>query len=121
MRIYNLNNQKELRRQLRRNATDAERMLWVYLRDSQLEGKKFRRQHGIGKYILDFYCPEVRLAIELDGESHERTDQQIHDEERTQWLEHLDITVIRYSDDEVMSSVKSVVERIRKQLQVMVR
>jgi very-short-patch-repair endonuclease len=116
MRIYNLNRQKELRRQLRRNSTPAERKLWVFLQGSKLEGRKFRRQHGVGKYVLDFYCAEERLAVELDGESHLREDQKLHDAERTLWLENLGIRVIRFSDDEVCNNLVSVLDKIKNVL-----
>lgn len=69
-RTYNDQTQKEVRQQLRQHATQPEQLLWRHLRGSQVNGLKFRRQYGVGVYVLDFYCPELRLAIELDGDSH---------------------------------------------------
>ena len=68
--VSNFKQKKELRRSLRNNATSAERKLWRSLQNKKLDGFKFRRQHSIDRYILDFFCPSVNLAIELDGETH---------------------------------------------------
>jgi very-short-patch-repair endonuclease len=68
--IHNTNQTNEQRGQLRRNLTPAEARLWTYLSKSQLDGKKFRRQHAIGPFIADFYCPECRVIVELDGAGH---------------------------------------------------
>ncbi|MCL5994855.1 MAG: endonuclease domain-containing protein, partial [Chloroflexi bacterium] len=70
-------------RALRQQQTDAEKHLWRLLRDRQFHGAKFRRQHPIGNYILDFYCHEAKLAIELDGSQHAEPDQAAHDAVRT--------------------------------------
>jgi very-short-patch-repair endonuclease len=67
--------------------TEAERKLWGYLRDRRFGGRKFRRQHPVGPYFLDFYCPEGRLAIELDGSQHAEDAQRLHDEKRSSDLE----------------------------------
>jgi very-short-patch-repair endonuclease len=69
-RIHNRVELKPFRKKLRNNSTSAEATLWTYLKNRQLEGRKFRRQHSIGNYIADFYCPEEQLVIELDGEGH---------------------------------------------------
>jgi len=114
-----LHNKKELisfRKQLRNNATQAEKLLWYELRKSQLIGKKFRRQHGIGKYILDFYCPEARLAIELDGSQHEEDNQQEHDEIRTKFLNGLRISVIRFKNTDVIYGRDAVAKRIHEKM-----
>jgi len=68
MKIHNRKSMKEIRRHLRHSLTPAEAALWKGLKGSKLEGKKFRRQHSIGNYVVDFYCPECKLAIELDGQ-----------------------------------------------------
>src|SRR5262249_31179222 len=68
--IHNIAANKPRGRQLRENLTPAEALLWTNLKNSQLDGKKFRRQHGVGPYFVDFYCPECRLAVELDGDGH---------------------------------------------------
>ncbi len=110
-----LHNKKILitqRKQLRNDATQAEKMLWYELRNSLLDGRKFRRQHSVGSYILDFYCPEERLAIELDGEQHERDKQKEYDKKRTEYLNGLKITVIRFKNTDVIFGRDSVVKKI---------
>ena len=84
--IHNRPEQLERRRSLRRQLTPAEARLWNYLKGAQLDGRKFRRQHGVGSYILDFYCPAEQLAVELDGQSHESAIAAKKDAERTAYL-----------------------------------
>ena len=87
---------KHLARALRRHQTDAEKVLWYRLRNHQLEGRKFRRQQVMGKYIADFFCLELKLVIELDGGQHaERAEQ---DEQRTQYLQSLGYRVLRFCE-----------------------
>jgi len=84
-------------RALRRKMTLPEVLLWQELRGGKLRGLQFRRQHPIGPYILDFYCPTVRLAIEVDGRAHEDPNQFEHDRRRDQWLANGEIRVLRIS------------------------
>ncbi len=96
-----LNNRKSLkpfRKYLRNNSTSAEANLWSILKNKQVGGLKFRRQHSVGKYILDFYCPEILLCIELDGEYHANPAVMAKDIERDDYLNQLSITVIRYEN-----------------------
>ena len=86
-------------RALRNNMTGTERRLWAHLRGRRLEGWKFRRQHPIGEYIVDFYCPAARLVIELDGYSHSFDQQIAYDEARQRWLEFQDYKVLRFASD----------------------
>jgi very-short-patch-repair endonuclease len=97
-------------RSLRRDAPFPERILWRRLRAGQLDGRRFRRQHVVGPYIADFYCPDASLLIELDGLSHEGCD--AYDADRTRFLEAQGFRVIRFSNDEVVRSVDDVVYRI---------
>jgi len=97
-------------KRLRRNDTDAERKLWMRLRDRQLNGLKFRRQQPIGRYIVDFFCPEYRLVIELDGGQH--ADQIQADKRRTELLNKAGYRVLRFWDNEVLTSIDAVLERI---------
>jgi very-short-patch-repair endonuclease len=83
-------------RAFRRSAPWAERLMWSWLRDRRLADYKFRRQHPIGAYYLDFFCEEARLAVELDGGQHAQTDKDAHDRLRTAYLEGLGIKVIRF-------------------------
>ena len=96
-------------RELRRESTEAERKLWRHLRDSGL-GAKFRRQHPIGSFIVDFYCAAAKLVIEIDGESH--ADQVEYDSERTTWLEEQGYRVIRYTNRDVKDNLNAVIEDI---------
>jgi very-short-patch-repair endonuclease len=90
--------------------TTPEVRLWARLRGKQFHGLKFRRQHGIGPYIVDFFCPEQCLVIELDGDSHADDDQVLKDRERDQYLQSLGLRVIRYRNDEILENLDGVVE-----------
>ena len=102
--------QKETRKQLRNNATSSEALLWKALRGRNAGGYKFRRQQGIGSYILDFYCPELRLCIELDGSSHDHKYE--YDERRTAFLNEQGIKVVRFHNEVVLANVDAVAREI---------
>jgi very-short-patch-repair endonuclease len=89
--IHNRKALEDRRKSLRARLTAAEATLWNLLKGKKLEGRKFRRQHSVGKYILDFYCPSERLSIELDGEHHFTAEGLIYDEERTKYLHSVKI------------------------------
>jgi very-short-patch-repair endonuclease len=108
---------KERRRQLRRRSTDAEAVLWRHLRDSRL-GAKFRRQHSIGPFIVDFYCPAARLVIELDGGQHYEDADAQYDRWRTAELERHRARVLRFPNDVVVQSPEVVLTVIAEALQV---
>jgi very-short-patch-repair endonuclease len=108
--IYNLKNNKDLRKTLRHNATEEEYKLWMYLKEKRL-GYKFRRQTGIGKYIIDFYCPKKKLAIELDGSQH-LEERNSYDTERTIYLNSLGIEVLRIWNNGVHNNIGGVIEVI---------
>jgi len=93
---------KQRRRELRRNQTETEKTLWAYLRKRQLYGMKFFRQYSIGPYILDFYCPTMKLAIELDGGQHNQGEKKEHDSARSEYLIAQGIDVIRFWNHEVL-------------------
>ncbi len=95
--IFNPKRQKEKRQYLRRNATLPEKIIWHLLRKKQLLGYKFRRQHGIGYFIVDFYSPRLRLAIEIDGPSHESPEEREHDKNRQEIIEQCGICFLRFS------------------------
>ncbi len=97
-------------RQLRRNQTDAEKRLWMALRNRQICQLKFRRQVPIGRYIADFVCFENKLIIELDGGQH--ADAENYDEERTVWLQSQGFVVVRFWNNDVMSNMEGVLMRI---------
>ena len=99
--MQHLNNQqffKPVRKYLRNHGTSAEASLWKILKKKQVGNYKFRRQHSIGKYILDFYCPELKLAIELDGQPHAELVNLTKDTQRDKWLNNLGIVVFRYEN-----------------------
>ena len=87
---------KERRRELRKNMTDAERLLWERVRNNQIEGERFFRQYSVGPYIIDFYCPKLRLVIELDGGQHSEEDSKEYDEGRTRYLNGQGMEVLRF-------------------------
>ena len=97
-------------KRLRRDETDAERKLWLRLRDRQVNDLKFRRQQPIGRYIVDFFCPEHRVVVELDGGHH--ADQVQADQRRTDFLNKAGYRVLRFWDNEVLTDAEAVLERI---------
>lgn len=104
------NRSTEVARNLRQRETTAEDVLWRQLRRKQLSGRKFRRQHPVGGVILDFYCPEHLLAIEVDGSVHD--DQIDWDTDRTRYLDEFGIQVIRFRNDDVLTNIDTVLQQI---------
>ena len=102
------------RRRLRNEATFTERLVWNFLKDAQLDGRKFTRQKGIGHFIADFYCPEEKLAIELDGSSHDSNEAKQRDADRDDYFRSLGIQVMRFTNDEFLADCDSVIRRIRE-------
>jgi len=111
MRLYNLKSNKSKRRSLRKNMTKAEIILWSELRREQLQ-KKFRRQFGIGNYIVDFYCPKLKLVIELDGSVHYIGNAQKRDYLRSKFLQSNGLIIKRYLNSEVINDLQMVLEDI---------
>jgi very-short-patch-repair endonuclease len=101
-------------RGLRHNMTDAERVLWNILRRKQLNGYRFRRQHPIARFIVDFLCFKAKLIIELDGGVHQNPEQKEYDENRTHDLEELGFRVVRFQNEEVLFSPQEVINTIEK-------
>ena len=106
----------DLKRRLRSNMTGPEAQLWSRLRARQLQGLKFRRQHGIGPYIVDFYCPEQSLVIEVDGDSHADANQILKDRQREKYLQSLGLHVIRYINDDILKNLDGVMEDLAERL-----
>ena len=115
-RIHNRSILKQRRKGLRNEATPAEMKLWSHLQRSALGGHKFRRQHSVGSYIIDFYCPAERLAIELDGDSHFTDEAVEYDRERTAFLNSLNIRVLRFLNTDVLNNLDFVCERILEEI-----
>ena len=99
-------------RENRHSPTEAEKILWTLLRDRRFQGKKFRRQHTISSFILDFYCHERKLAIELDGNYHTDVVVKDHDRTRTALLNEVGITVLRFWNAEVINDPLKVLVKI---------
>jgi very-short-patch-repair endonuclease len=100
-------------RALRRNMTDAERRLWTTLRSRRLRNYKFRRQHPIGGFILDFACIEHRLVVDADGGQHADSD---HDARRTTWLEGEGWRIIRFWNNDILDNIEGVQDTILRAL-----
>ena len=106
---------KEFRQQLRKEATPCERILWHYLRGRQLDGLKFRQQHGFGPYVMDFYCAELKWCIEVDGEIHDVDIQKEKDNDRTYFLEQHGITVTRIRNEAIEENTGKVMKMLRQE------
>ncbi len=113
---FNKYEERDKRRKLRNNPTEAEKNLCPFLRKRQMLGFKFRRQYGIDAFVLDFYCPKVRLAIEIDGEIHRSREVNRYDKERQQYLEQFGISFLRFSNREVLENVETVLKMIEEKL-----
>jgi 5-methyltetrahydrofolate--homocysteine methyltransferase len=112
--LYNV--LKEKAKEMRNKPTEAEKMLWNVLSNKGLDGFKFRRQHIIGEYIVDFVCLEKRLIIEVDGSIHNLPEQIAHDKLRTDWLQSKGFKVVRFLNHEVLNDLFNTIESIRKEL-----
>ena len=108
-------------RLLRKNMTSAEKILWQELKGRKLNGLKFRRQHPIHFYIADFYCHELKLIIELDGEVHNEVLVDEHDKNRTAELDRFGIKIIRFMNDQVLNSLDQTLNTIKSQISSITR
>ncbi len=112
--IKNVNYLKERRRELRNNLTPAEAALWRELKGSALGGRKFRRQHSIENYIVDFYCPQEKLVIELDGEVHNDPMQAEYDTARSERLKLLGNKILRFENNIMFNDMEGVLRTIQE-------
>jgi very-short-patch-repair endonuclease len=108
-----MNDLVSLSRNLRKRQTDAENLLWHHLRGKQLEGFRFRRQHPIGRYIVDFVCLEKRLILEIDGGQHADENENDKDKQRDAWLNSQGFRVMRFWNNEVLQNLEGVLKTIR--------
>ncbi|MBO6494411.1 MAG: endonuclease domain-containing protein [Roseivirga sp.] len=113
MRINNLNYLKERRRELRNNPTKYEELLWKRLANKKLNGIKFRRQHSLNHYIVDFYCATYKLIIEVDGEIHNQPENHNNDRMRDRELAELGYNTIRFTNRQVEFEIENVIEVIQ--------
>ena len=104
----------EKARMLRSNLTEAEKILWQYLRRKGLKGLRFKAQHPIMGFIADFYCHKAKLIIEIDGQSHQRTEKKEYDQGRTYEMEQYGIRVIRFTNEEITHGIEFVLDEINK-------
>ena len=105
---------KPLAREMRQNPTPAEKQLWQALRGKQLGAYRFRQQHVINRFIVDFYCAQAKLVIEIDGASHE--EQYAYDATRTEFLKTLGLCVLRFTNEDVLKNLEGVVSVIHEEL-----
>lgn len=110
---HNQQSQTLLRKSLRNHATAPEAILWLRLKNKQVADLKFRRQYGVDPYVIDFYCPELRLGIELDGEVHNSHEAEVYDQMRTRFLKENRIKILRYKNEVVYQNVETVIEDIK--------
>jgi len=103
----------KLAKELRKLETEAEKQLWSKLNKNQIIGLQFRRQHPINRFIADFYCPKIKLIIEVDGSTHELPEYQSHDIGRSEILNDFGMTVIRFTNEQIIEQTDSTVEEIK--------
>lgn len=112
IQIRNRSSLKAGRKELRKNQTESEKVLWQKLRNRQINNLNFFRQYSVGGYILDFYCPEIHLGIELDGSQHMNQENNEYDQQRTSYLEANNIKVLRFWNNEVLENLEVVLMRV---------
>ena len=111
--IFNKLSEKEKRRRLRKKTSSSVKIVWTYLRRKQILDERFLRQFSVDFYVLDFYCPRLRLAIEIDGDSHFINQEAIdYDKERQDYIENLGITFLRFTNAQVNQSNDDVINEI---------
>ena len=110
--LHNDPSLKDRRRELRRNQTEAERVFWAHVRNRQFYERKFFRQYSFGPYILDFYCPTLKLAVELDGGQHDLPDARAYDSARSEYLQAHGIEVLRFWNHDVLEQIQSVLDKL---------
>ena len=118
MSIKNPEKTKQLRRDLRQNMTEAEKLLWERVRNKQLCGVRVKRQYGIGPYILDFYIPRAKLAIEVDGKIHLNPEVKKKDMNKDAFLTRNGIKVSRFKNETVLNNIDSVLLDLKKRIEV---
>lgn len=114
--LYNDPEYKQRRRKLRNDPTPAEVTLWHRLRARQFHGLKFRRQQGIGAFVVDFFCYKLRLAIEIDGDSHGDHEARRYDKNRDHFIRSYGITIVRLTNNDVMRNLNGVMMYLEKYL-----
>jgi len=114
--FFNKSEYTQKRKELRNNPTKTEKLLWSILKGKKLCGCKFRRQYGVGKYVIDFYCVKKKLAMESDGEVHENIDSRKYDKERDDYIKNFGINILRIKNEDIEKDLEGVVELILNEL-----
>ena len=112
--VYNISSSKIRRRTLRRRCPVTETLLWSKIRNRQLDGLKFKRQYSIGHYVIDFYCPEKKLAIEIDGDSHFNPKAKQYDKEREEYIKSFGVIFLRFTNKDITENINGVIEVVSK-------
>ena len=116
-RHFNKISEREKRRQLRKNTNDAEKLVWMYLRHKQVCGERFLRQFSVDHFVLDFYCPKLKLAIEIDGESHFVDEETLkYDKDREEYIKNFGIEFLRFRNEQVYQNLDAVFSVIEKRV-----
>ena len=118
---FNKNSEKSKRRELRKNSTAAERILWKCLKARHLKDQKFRRQYSIGIFVTDFYCPKFKLAIELDGSVHDTDEAKVYDKEWEDIIKTFGISFLRFKNEDVFTNLELVINVIQKKIEELER
>ena len=113
---FNKLSEKGKRRNLRQNQTEAEKLVWRFLRKRQLLDTKFKRQFSVDHFVIDFYCPELKLAVELDGASHNEPEKKKYDIKRENYLKNFDVTFIRIKDEELFGNPNKAFAKIENEI-----
>ena len=112
-KVHNTTLTQDIRRKLRKNLTEPEKIFWNKVRAGQAI-YKFRRQHSIGPYVVDFYCPQARLIVEIDGDSHAEDGQAAKDEQRNLYFKKLNFRIKRYCNRDIVNNIEGVLEDLYK-------
>lgn len=113
---FNKKEMQKRRRQLRANMTYCEKLVWLYLRKRQMK-ERFLRQYSVDNYVVDFYCPKLKLAIEVDGDIHDLQDQKKYDKDRQEYLENFGIQFVRVKNVKLLSNPDKEFQRIENEIQ----
>ncbi|WP_295620761.1 endonuclease domain-containing protein [Chamaesiphon sp. GL140_3_metabinner_50] len=114
--LYNKTSEKDKRQHLRNNMPPAEQLVWARLKGRQVEDCKLRRQYSVGAFVIDFYSVEIKLAIEIDGESHFRDGAEVYDSERQSSIEAAGIRFLRFTNQQVYEELDAVIESIAQMI-----
>lgn len=115
--IFNKKSETKKRKELRHQMNKAEVVLWTQLKGKKMQGHKFRRQYGVGPYVLDFYCPKLQLAIEIDSDSHFQNGAEAYYKDRQALIEKLGVRFLRFTNSDVYQSLDGVLEKVAEAVQ----